>query len=134
MMVTAILISATLNSPKTLFLVSDRPGLDVAWNVILSTTPSLLTIFHLRDAGIEKDDEDEGSDGKPELLEEGHKDRRHVRRILRSRCSNALQDNKKEDVVSIGNLGIVESIAHHHAAAVQVQQPGGSYAYALALY
>ena len=42
-----------------------------------------MTNFHLRDAGIEKDDEDEGPDGKRELLEEGHKDRRHVRRILR---------------------------------------------------
>ena len=79
-MVTAVLISATLNSPKTLFLVSDRPGLCVAWNVILSTTPNF--DFHLRDAGIEKDDEDEGPDGKPELLDEGHKDCCHVRRIL----------------------------------------------------
>ena len=33
--------------------------------------------------------------------------------------------DEKEDISLKRNLGIVESVAHHHAAAVEVQQPGG---------
>ena len=32
---------------------------------------------------------------------------------------------EEEGMSSKRNLGIVESVAHHHAAAVEVQQPGG---------
>ena len=58
---------------------------------------------------------------------------RKATRIVVTSDESFIQDvllDEKEDV-SNGNLGIVESIADHHAAAVQVQKPGGSYAHAL---
>ena len=34
---------------------------------------------------------------------------------------------EEEGMSSKRNLGIVESVAHHHAAAVEVQQPGRTF-------